>query len=130
MRAGGKSHCTRYADPGTLIPMSFGIVFLVLPRCTLKHGIRRARRPRRYWNLRRAGATHSPTKRWKPFPAAVVGRIAPRNSALTISRKRVLDTEFAENLYAPEELGGEGEILAPVQIVTREEHPVALVFGN
>ena len=41
-----------------------------------------------------------------------------------------VDLEFAENLYTPKELGGEAEILTPVQIVTREEHPIALVFGK
>ena len=41
-----------------------------------------------------------------------------------------VDLEFAENLYTPEELGGEDEILTSVQIVTREEHPITLVFGN
>ena len=41
-----------------------------------------------------------------------------------------VDLEFADNLYTSEELGGESEVLAPVQIVTREEHPIALVFGN
>ena len=41
-----------------------------------------------------------------------------------------VDLEFSEDLYAPEELGDEGEILAQVEIVTREEHPIALVFGN
>ena len=38
--------------------------------------------------------------------------------------------EFADSLYAPDEVGSEGMILAPAQIVTREEHPLALVFGN
>ncbi len=41
-----------------------------------------------------------------------------------------VDLEFADNLYTSEELDGENEVLAPVQVVTREEHPIALVFGN
>ncbi len=41
-----------------------------------------------------------------------------------------VDLEFAESLYASEDLDGEDAILAPVQIVTRNEHPIALVFGR
>ena len=41
-----------------------------------------------------------------------------------------VDLEFAENLYTPEEMGAENVVLTPVQIVTREDHPIALVFGN
>ncbi len=37
---------------------------------------------------------------------------------------------FDKSLYEPGEVDGEDAILAPAQIVTREEHPIALVFGR
>ena len=40
-----------------------------------------------------------------------------------------VDLTFAEDLYAPDETDGQTSILAPAQIVTREEHPIALAFG-
>lgn len=41
-----------------------------------------------------------------------------------------VDLEFAESLYTPDEMNGQESILAPAELVTKEEHPIVLVFGN